>query len=57
MDLQPSWGKPFRGSLGEDDKVCSPDPKGPVKGAGGHDEVLSTVMTEATNILNSRPFT
>ena len=55
MHPQPSWGKPFGGSLGEDDKVCTPDPKGPVKGAGGHDEVLSTVMTEATNILDSRP--
>ena len=35
MDLQPSSGKPYGGSLGENEKVCTLNPKGPVKGAGG----------------------
>ena len=35
MNLQPFWGKPYGGSLGENDKVCTPNPKGPVKGVGG----------------------
>ena len=43
--------------MGEDDKVSTANSKALLKEQVVNDEVLSTVMTEATNILNSRPLT
>ena len=55
MDLRPFWGKPYGGSLGEDERPERQILKALLKEQVVNDEVLSTVMTEANNILNSRP--
>lgn len=55
MDLRPFWGKPYGGSLGEDERSERQILKALLKEQVVNDEVLSTVMTEANKILNSRP--